>query len=68
MLAYTIYAVWQINKFEKLLSGVLGSTALLTGGVGVYLIAPFIAALIIGILEILAVLVVLGIILAILGG
>jgi hypothetical protein len=68
MVIYTIYAVWQIRQFEKMISGCLGTAALVAGGVGVYWVAPFIAALIVGILELLAVLAVIGIILAILGG
>lgn len=51
-----------------MISGCLGTAALVAGGVGVYLVAPFIAALIVGILELLAVLAVIGIILGILGG
>lgn len=62
MLIYTIYAVWQILQFNHILSGVLGTAAVIAGGIGVYLIAPFIASLIIGLLEIAGAIIVLAVI------
>lgn len=62
MLIYTIYAVWQILQFNHIVSGVLGTAAVIAGGIGVYLIAPFIASLIIGLLEIAGAIIVLAVI------
>lgn len=62
MLLYTIYAVWQIFQFERLSSGILGTTAVVAGGVGVYLIAPLIAAAILWILKAIGVIAIIAII------
>lgn len=63
MLIYSIYAIWQILQFNHVATGVFGTAAVIAGGVGVYLIAPFIASLIVGLLEIVGVIVLAAIIL-----
>lgn len=59
MILYTIYAIWQIAQFEHPASGIFGTVAVIAGGVGVYLVVPFIAAVILWLLKALGVIAVL---------
>ena len=67
MISYTIYAVWQMTKFKRLSTGIVGATCLTAGSVGVYLAAPFIAAFLLGLLKVLLILGVIAIIASIFG-
>ena len=68
MIGYTIYAVWQMTKFKKLSTGIIGATCLSAGSVGVYLAAPFVAAFLMGVLKLILIIGVIAIIISILGG
>lgn len=68
MLAYTIYGVWKITQFHNTVSGVLGTAGIAAGGCLIYyVIAPFIAALLLWVLKILAIAAVIALVLYILG-
>lgn len=67
MILYTIYAIWQIAHFEHFASGIFGTAAVIAGGVGVYLVAPFIAATILWLLKVLGIIAVIVILIGISG-
>lgn len=67
MLLYTIYSVWQIFQFERLVSGIFGTAALIAGGIVVYLIAPFIATLILWVVAAVVVITVISVFFGIVG-
>ena len=67
MLLYAIYAVWQITQFEHLVSGTFGTVAVIAGGAGIYLVAPFIAAGILWLLKALGIIAVIAILIGIFG-
>lgn len=67
MLLYTIYAVWQILQFKRLASGIFGTTAVIAGSIGVYLIAPFIAVFILWVIKIVLAILIISVFLGILG-
>lgn len=64
MLAYTIYAIWQISQFEKVLSGFIGTSAVIAGGIAIYMLVPLIASLVLGILKLIGIIVIVAIIFA----
>lgn len=55
MIVYTIYAVHQISKFEEFWIGVFGTAAVIAGGIGIYLIIPIIAAVVLWIIRIIVI-------------
>ena len=68
MILYTIYAIWQIAQFERLMTGIFGTAAVIAGGIGIYLvIAPLIAAIIVWLLQLLGVVIVIAILVSIAG-
>ena len=60
MTVYTIFGVWQISQFKKRSNGIVGTTAIIAGSIGVYAISPVIAALVLWLLK--AVCIIVGII------
>lgn len=67
MVAYTIYAVWQMTKFQKLSTGIAGAACLAAGSMGVYFVAPFIAVLLMGLLKLILIIGVIAVIISVLG-
>lgn len=68
MIAYTIYAIWQMTQFKKTSTGIAGAACLTAGSVGVYFAAPFIAAFLMGLLKLILIIGVIAIIASIFGG
>ncbi len=51
LIAYTVFSIWAITKFKKLSTGIAGSICLAAGSVGVYLVAPIVAAVLLWIFQ-----------------
>lgn len=67
MSLYTIYAIWQIFHFKRLISGLFGTAAVIAGGTGLYIVAPFIAAAILWILKIMSIIAIIFVLIVIFG-
>ena len=67
MSLYTIYAIWQIFHFKRLISGLFGTAAVIAGGTGLYIVAPFIAAAILWMLKILGIIAIIFVLIVIFG-
>lgn len=68
MIAYSGFSIWAVTRFKKLSTGIAGSLCLAAGSVGIYFAAPFVAAIILWILNAILIIGALVVLINILGG